>query len=196
MPDTHPPSFTTKYRPLLSGAEILTLTSLIQAIPKHQRTPVQATAFKKLSTLVYKIQEDIAAPAYVASVASVASARDQALANHLANQLTNELSSGPALSSSELAIAARLDKVTPSNKAATLTKEQRWADCWHRYASGTCQLNIVECIAALEHCYLNITLPEDIIARTEAMLNDVAEIELQLITTLLAEILELTRLDI
>lgn len=142
-----------KYRPLLTGAEILTVVTKFQAIPLQERTPLEVSVLTKLATFAYKLQADLVTPTYTASEETNAAYLE------LAASLEAETNSKTKLNNSELATAKR-----------QLTKEQEWAYCWERFKSGY-MLTPSELKNALEHVYLNFTLPADLVSAAETLLS-------------------------
>lgn len=59
--------YTARYRPALSNQEILTLVTLLQAIPKPLRSPVQTKLLTKLTVLAVKIDAELATVSYTVS---------------------------------------------------------------------------------------------------------------------------------
>lgn len=175
------PKLTAKYRPSLTAEEITCLIEALRSVPRELRTPVQTAAFYKLSNISYKISEDLVAPAYVATDSTLSA-------------IQAELDASSTLSKAELAIAAKIESQAASRK---LTKEQEWAYCWDRFKSGYI-LTPSELTNALEHAYLNFTLPADLVSATETLLsaetftNEVVAA----IKKVLTEAAELARFDI
>lgn len=173
-----PPKLTAKYRPSLTAEEITCLIEALRSVPRELRTPIQTAAFYKLSNIAYKISEDLVAPAYVAT----------------APVIQAELDAVGTLTKAELAIAARLESQAASRK---LTKEQEWAYCWERFKSGY-MLTPSELTNALEHAYLNFTLPTNLVSAAETLLS--AEVFTNEIVAAIKKVLDeavvLVRLDI
>jgi len=172
------PKLTAKYRPSLTAEEITCLIEALRTVPRELRTPVHTAAFYKLSNISYKISEDLVAPAYVAT----------------APVIQAELDAVGTLTKAELAIAAKLESQAASRK---LTKEQEWAYCWDRFKSGY-MLTPSELTNALEHVYLNFTLPADLVSATESLLSAEAFTNevVAAIKKVLTEAAELARFDI
>ena len=176
-----PPKLAAKYRPSLTAEEITCLIEALRTVPRELRTPIQTAAFYKLSKIAYKISEDLVAPAYVATASTLSTVQA-------------ELNASSTLSKAELAIAAKLESQAASRK---LTKEQEWAYCWDRFKSGY-MLTPSELANALEHAYLNFTLPADLVSATESLLSAEAFTNevVAAIKKVLDEAVVLARLDI
>lgn len=142
-----------KYRPLLTGAEILTIVAKFQAIPMQERTALEAAVLVKLATFAYKLQTDAVTPTYIAS--------EETNKAYLA--VAAEAASKVKLGASELKIGASAKRSFDSTKA-------EWAYCWERF-TGAYMLTPSELVSALEHCYLEFTLPSDFVARLEGLLD-------------------------